>query len=152
MIEQIKSNFKLWSQTIARTIENSIPGVKAKFDTLNEKSLIFTYDDVRMAFPVRVLREMYEEEEADIMDITCAILNLAEEVLGVQEDEEEIADSNRFYEMIQHKLNLCDSMNWVCDYFIPMKDVYVSLVEDAEGVMYECIWYKQKDKFIINKY
>ena len=144
MIEQIKSNFKLWSQTIARTIENSIPGVTAKFDTLNEKSLVFTYDDVRMAFPVRVLREMYEEE-ADIID-------LAEELIGAKEDEEEISDSNMFYEMIQHKLNVSNSMNWVCDFFIPMKDVYVSLVEDAEGVMYECIWYKNRDQLIIDKY
>lgn len=151
MIEQIKSNFKLWSQTIARTIENSIPGVTAKFDTLNEKSLVFTHDDVRMAFPVRVLREMYEEE-ADIMDITCAILDLAEELIDAKEDEEEIEDSNMFYNMIQHKLNISNSMNWVCDFFIPMKDVYVSLVEDAEGVMYECIWYKQDDKLIIDKY
>ena len=151
MIEQIKSNFKLWSQTIARTIENSIPGVTAKFDTLNEKSLVFTYDDVRMAFPVRVLREMYEEE-ADIMDVTCAILDLAEELIGAKEDEEEISDSNMFYEMIQHKLNVSNSMNWVCDFFIPMKDVYVSLVEDAEGVMYECIWYKNRDQLIIDKY
>ena len=151
MIEQIKSNFKLWSQTIARTIENSIPGVTAKFDTLNEKSLVFTYDDVSMAYPVRVLREMYEEG-ADIMDVTCAILNIAEKIIGAKEDEEEIEDSNMFYNMIQHKLNISNSMNWVCDFFIPMKDVYVSLVEDAEGVMYECIWYKNEDQLIIDKY
>lgn len=151
MIEQIKSDFRLWSQAIARTIENSTPGVTVKFATYREKSLIFTYEDARTALPVRVLRQLYDEG-ANVMDVTCAILEIIEERIGIHEDVGEIADANRFYEMVQNKLNLCDSMDCVCDYFIPRKDVYVSLVEDKDGVMYECIWYKNEDQLIIDKY